>query len=79
VESVIYDTIFQNVQEKIYIQKDVLVQNSTTECYMQEPRLLESSPGIRLPDLNLVEIENSGTSLKDDATAILITDYLNSY
>jgi hypothetical protein len=77
VEKTIYDTVFQTIEKKIYISKEVAVPAENTECYIEESRLLESNPSINLPTINLVEIENTGTSLKDDATAILITNYLN--
>lgn len=79
VEKVIYDTIVHHTQKTVYIEKDVFVEASNAGCQIEEPRLLDASPSIILPDLNLVEVENSGTSLKNDATAVLITDYLNPY
>ncbi|MFT4602252.1 MAG: hypothetical protein ACI857_002438 [Arenicella sp.] len=77
VEKIIRDTVFQEVEKKIYVSNEVVIPTENTSCFIQETRLLESNPGIYLPDLNLVEIENTGSSLKDDATAVLISDYLN--
>ena len=75
-EVIKFDTIYQTVEKPIYLEKEVLVQSSLcAEPIQEEPRLLNSSNTIVLPDLTQNSLSNKGISLKDDGISSLIMEF----
>ncbi len=77
IEKLVHDTVFTVEEKYIPVEKIVYINTSSVvTCPKPEPRLLESSAIIQLPELEKENIINRGNSLSQESTAILIKDDL---
>ena len=69
-----HDTIYQTVDKPVYIEKPIYVELTSTPL-KEEPRLLNATANIPVPELNRQSALNKGTSLNQDDISTLITTF----
>lgn len=71
------DTIFQTIEKPVYLEKKIYVDryisSNSSSTKNEEPQLFDI-PKSNSIELNMAELKNKGTSMKNDPTATLLQD-----